>query len=212
MGNTSKLCRVCWNNSVAAFLAAGVQQPGEAVSSLGSTLAIDLLSSSPIHAARYGICSYRWQKNWIVDGGSNTGGAVLRMFFTSQQLKQLSQRIDPKVPSGLRYYPLLGRGQRFPVNDPDLLPNMSPRPGDDALFLHGLLEGIAQIECDSYDLLRQVGATPVTKVHTAGGGAASNVWNQIRQGLLGVPVVRSRQAEAAYGAALLACQTLLCTS
>ena len=50
------------------------------------------------------------------------------------------------------------------------------------------------------------------QVHTAGGGAASNVWNQIRQGLLGVPVVRSRQAEAAYGAALLACQTLLCTS
>ena len=54
------------SDSVAAFLAAGVQQPGEAVSSLGSTLAIDLLSSSPIHAARYGICSYRWQKNWIV--------------------------------------------------------------------------------------------------------------------------------------------------
>ena len=31
--------------------------------------------------------------------------------------------------AGLKYYPLLGRGQRFPVNDPDMLPLISPRPG-----------------------------------------------------------------------------------
>ena len=42
------------------------------------------------------------------------------------------------------------------------------------------------------------------QVHTAGGGAASTVWSEIRQGMLGVPVVASKQAEAAYGAALLA--------
>ena len=53
-------------DSVAAFLAAGVQEAGEAVSSLGSTLAIDLLSDTPVDAARYGICSYRWQDQWIV--------------------------------------------------------------------------------------------------------------------------------------------------
>ena len=57
-------------DSVAAFLAAGVEQVGEAVSSLGSTLAIDLLSTTPIDAAQYGICSYRWQKNWIVGRNS----------------------------------------------------------------------------------------------------------------------------------------------
>ena len=27
--------------------------------------------------------------------------------------------------AGLQYYPLLGRGQRFPINDPNLLPHMS---------------------------------------------------------------------------------------
>ena len=42
------------------------------------------------------------------------------------------------------------------------------------------------------------------QVHTAGGGAASKVWCEIRQGLLGVPVITSQHAEAAYGAALLA--------
>ena len=36
--------------------------------------------------------------------------------------------------------------------------------GNDAQFLHGLLEGIARIERESYDLLAQLGATPVSKV------------------------------------------------
>ena len=44
----------------------------------------------------------------------------------------------------------------------------------------------------------------VMQVHTAGGGSASKVWTTIREGMLGVPVVTSDQAEAAYGAALLA--------
>lgn len=40
----------------------------------------------------------------------------------------------------------------------------------------------------------------------AGGGSKNPVWTAIRQQLLGVPVVRSAQAEAAYGAARLARQ------
>lgn len=146
------------SDSVAAFLAAGVEQAGEAVSSLGSTLAIDLLSTRPIDAAKYGICSYRWNNQWIVgemsrsgtcfpawaiqsfymrlacntpvtylvhacsvkagsvhhaecclppdgnvaaaDGGSNTGGAVLKQFFSTEQLQTLSKQIEPSVSSG----------------------------------------------------------------------------------------------------------------
>lgn len=40
--------------------------PGEAVSSLGSTLAIDLLSDTAVDSAKYGICSYRWRDKWII--------------------------------------------------------------------------------------------------------------------------------------------------
>ena len=56
------------SDSVAALMAAGAEKVGEAASSLGSTLAIDLLSSQPIDAARFGICSYRWKNHWIVGG------------------------------------------------------------------------------------------------------------------------------------------------
>ena len=46
------------------------------------------------------------------------------------------------------------------------------------------------------------------QVITAGGGAANDVWTQIRAQRLGVPVRASEHTEAAYGAALLALQGL----
>ena len=71
----------------------------------------------------------RQQAHVAAGGASNTGGAVLKHFFTDDQLKELSQQIDPEKPSGLDYYPLLKPGERFPVNDASLEPCLTPRPG-----------------------------------------------------------------------------------
>ena len=53
-------------------------------------------------------------------------------------------------------------------------------------------------------LLAELGATPLRRVETAGGGAKNPAWTHIRQRLLGVPVTRAAHTGAAYGAALLA--------
>jgi len=129
---------------------------------------------------------------------------VLRQFFDDRQLAALSEKIDPIVASALDYLPLPRAGERFPVNDPQLAPRLTPRPADDAEFLHGLLESLARIEARGYGLLTELGATPVRRVETAGGGAKNPVWMKIRQRLLGVPVTRAPHTQAAYGAALLA--------
>lgn len=42
------------------------------------------------------------------------------------------------------------------------------------------------------------------EVFTAGGGAQNDRWTAIRERVLGVPVRKAEQTEAAYGAALLA--------
>lgn len=60
-------------DSIAAFLAAGVDAPGQAVTSLGSTLAIKLLSETRVDDARYGVYSHRLGDSWLVGGASNTG-------------------------------------------------------------------------------------------------------------------------------------------
>lgn len=70
-------------------------------------------------------------------GASNTGGVVLRKFFSDQQLRELTPRLDPSRPTGLDFYPLVQPGERFPINDPALPPRLEPRPADDALFLQG---------------------------------------------------------------------------
>jgi D-ribulokinase len=191
-------------DSIAAFLASGATEPGTAVTSLGSTLVLKLLSRTRVEASPFGIYSHRLGDLWLVGGASNTGGAVLKAFFTPAQIEQLSAQIDPQQPSGLDYYPLLGPGERFPISDPDWPPRLAPRPADPAAFLHGLLEGIAMIETQGYRLLECQGATPLQRVYSAGGGGANSTWTALRQRCLGVPIETATQTAAAYGSALLA--------
>jgi D-ribulokinase len=199
-------CKICagTTDSIAAFLASSASQPGEAVTSLGSTLVLKLLSQHRVDRSEYGIYSHRLGNLWLVGGASNAGGAVLAHFFSGEALAALSRRINPQIPSPLDYYPLLKPGERFPINNPDLPAHLTPRPTDDAEFLHGLLEGLARIEAQGYLLLAECGATPLKRVLTAGGGAKNEVWGMIRQRHLQVEVLRSPQEQAAYGTAQLA--------
>ena len=191
-------------DSIAAFLASPAASSGEAVTSLGSTLVLKLLSQQRIDCAEYGIYSHRFGNLWLAGGASNTGGMALAHFFSPQTLAQLSQHIDPTQESELDYYPLLTPGERFPINQPNFPPRLEPRPASDVAFLHGLLESLARIEANGYRLLEQLGASPLGQVFTAGGGAKNEVWQHIRQRKLKVPVHRSLHDEAAYGTALLA--------
>ena len=191
-------------DSIAAFLAAGVTHSGDAVTSLGSTLVLKLLSDTRVESTEHGVYSHWFGNRWLAGGASNSGGAVLRQFFDDRQLAALSETIDPTVASPLDYLPLPKPGERFPLNDPQLAPRLTPRPDDDAEFLHGLLESLSRIEARGYALLAELGATPLRRVETAGGGAQNPVWTRIRQRLLNVPVARAAHTEAAYGCALLA--------
>ncbi len=192
----------------ASFLATGAAEIGDGVTALGSTLAIKLLCDAPVFAPEYGIYSHRLLGCWLAGGASNTGSAALARFFTPGRLAALSERINPERPSGLDYYPLPNHGERFPVNDHDLPSRTEPRPADDVLFLHGLLEGIAQVEALGYRRLRELGGPPLRRVLSVGGGAANPVWTQLRTKALGVPVAAVPGREAAFGTALLALRAL----
>ncbi|MGK7878388.1 MAG: FGGY-family carbohydrate kinase [Xenococcaceae cyanobacterium] len=204
-------CLVCTGttDSIAAFIASGAKLPGEAVTSLGSTLVLKLLSHTRVEDSRYGIYSHRLGDLWLTGGASNTGGAVLRHFFRDEELESFSRQIDATQESLLDYYPLLKPGDRFPINDPQLPPKLEPRPDDPVKFLHGLLESLARIEALGYQKLQELGATKLSHVYTAGGGAKNPTWRAIRERHLGVPVVPSVNTAAAYGTALLAKRSCL---
>ncbi|MES9981573.1 MAG: FGGY-family carbohydrate kinase, partial [Candidatus Thiodiazotropha sp. 6PLUC5] len=191
-------------DSNAACLASGATAIGDAVTSLGSTLVLKILSDHPVFDSQYGIYSHRLGDRWLVGGASNSGGAVLRHHFNDQEMARLSPELKPDQSTGLDYYPLNSPGERFPVNDPDLPPKLVPKPNSDLLFFQGLLEGIANIEQQGYQRLASLGTPTPKQVFSIGGGAINESWRIMRQQRLKVPVIRSEQQEAAYGVALLA--------
>ncbi|MEK6748249.1 MAG: FGGY-family carbohydrate kinase [Pseudomonadota bacterium] len=202
--NPDTLVMAGTTDSVAAFIASGAQEIGDAVTSLGSTLTIKLISASPVYAAEFGVYSHRLGDLWLVGGASNTGGAALLPFFSVAEMEALSAHLKPDEPTGLDYYPLTKPGERFPIADPTLAPRLTPRPAQDTEFFQGLLESIARIEAQGYARLAQLGATPVRTLRTLGGGARNTAWSRIRSRLLQVPMPQAMHLDAAYGSALLA--------
>lgn len=188
----------------AAFLASGARTAGDGVTSLGTTLTLKLLSATPVFAPRYGIYSHRIGDQWLAGGASNTGGGVLRKYFSDEALARLTPLLQPDVPTGLDYYPLSQAGERFPIADPDLAPRLEPRPADERVFLQGMLEGIAAVEALAYRRLAELGATPLSSIRTVGGGAQNAGWTKIRLKALGVPEQAPASEHAAAGAARLA--------
>ena len=191
-------------DSLAAFIATGASRPGDAVTSLGSTLVLKMISQRPIYNAAMGIYSHRLGDHWLAGGASNSGGAVLKKYFSDKQISLLSKRLDTEQLTDLAYYPLLREGERFPENNPHKQPELTPRPEDDRLFFQGILEGISRIEKAGYKKLQQLGAPYPRKIITCGGGSQNTNWLKIRQAILGTKVVQAEHADACYGSALLA--------
>ena len=188
----------------AGFLASGASQAGDGVTSLGTTLTLKLLSTTPVFAPHYGIYSHRIGEQWLAGGASNSGGVVLAQAFSKEEIVKLSALIDASVDTGLNYYPLPSVGERFPHNDAAMPPHVTPRPSQDEVYLQGLLEGIAEIEALGYRRLAELGASPLVAIRSAGGGAANDKWTAIRLRKLKVPALASVSEHAAMGTARLA--------
>jgi sugar (pentulose or hexulose) kinase len=196
-------------DGVAAFIASGARLPGDAATSLGTTLVLKLCTGKAVNDNRYGVYSHRLDdKRWLAGGASNSGGAVLRMLFSDEELVKLSDDMDCEHETGLHYYPLVQNGERFPIADADFAPVMQPVPRDRRIFLQAVFEGIADIERRGYRLLEELGADPVSSIRTTGGGAVNPSWKRIRERVVGKPLHPALHTEAAYGSALLAADRL----
>jgi sugar (pentulose or hexulose) kinase len=188
----------------AAFLAAGADAIGEGVTSLGSSIVLKLLVGHPIDDPETGVYSHRVGDLWLAGGSSNSGGAVLTRHFQSNELEALTARIDPSRPTGLDYYPLLEKGERFPVSDAERAPRLMPRPADDAVFLQGMLEAMSAIEAEGHAKLARLSGRQLRSLRAVGGGARNPAWTRLRAARIAAPFLPPLSEHAAVGAALLA--------
>ena len=196
----------CWvvagsTDANAGVLAADPQE-GDGITVMGTTLVLKQFVPEPIRGP--GISCHRIAGRWLVGGASNAGAGILLRFFSPNDLQELSRQIDPDRPTGLTLRPLPAKGERFPVDDPELAPQLEPRPISDVLYLQALLEGLTAIEVAGWQRLEALGAPLVKRVISIGGGTRNPQWRRMRQRALGRPVLHRVEASAALGMALLA--------
>ena len=184
----------------AAFIAAEVKE-NEGLTILGTTIVLKKIIKKTF--SHPGITMHRVNGEWICGGSSNAGCGVLSKFFSDLEIKELSQQINPRKKTTFNYLPLNSPGERFPTNDPYLKPIIKPRPVSDALFLHGLLEGLANIELKGWQKLKTLSGYFPKKIITIGGGSKNPQWKSIREKTLKIPIINSNKSTS-FGSALIA--------
>ena len=187
-------------DSNAAFLAGEVKQ-NEGLTILGTTIVLKKIVKKRF--VYPGITMHKVKGDWICGGSSNAGCGILSKYFTDMEIQELSQQINPAKETTLNYLPLNSVGERFPINNPSLKPRIKPRPVSDALFLHGLFEGLVNIELKGWEKIKELTGTYPTKIITIGGGAKNPQWRSIREKILKVPIINSNKTTS-FGSALIA--------
>ena len=177
----------------------------DGITILGSTIVIKKFVKKPL--AGKGISNHKILGNWLSGGASNAGGAILLDFFNLEYIKELSKQINPYKSSGIDLLPLSKKGERFPIDDPNLQPKLEPRPVSDSLYLHALLEGLAKIEARGWQKLHKIGADLPRQIITIGGGAKNITWKNIREKEIGIPIKICNRPPAA-GVASIALQAI----
>lgn len=188
-------------DSVAAAMAAGLSRPGQALSSLGSSLACKVVHSRPIN--NNGIYSHFLDEYCLVGTASNAGGASLLRYFSRDEMQTMTALLCPDSPTGALFYPLPKPGERFPLNAPQWSGSEIP-PLKTAAIFQGLLEGLSYIEAWMYSTLKQAGVRITAPIRSVGGGSENAKWMQMRANILNHPIEVLTNSDAATGAALLA--------
>ncbi|GKT12269.1 MAG: D-ribulokinase [Thiomicrorhabdus sp.] len=191
-------------DSIAGFLASGASHEGDAVTSLGSTLAVKLVTKKPLFSAKHGVYSHKLKNHWLVGGASNAGGAVLLADYTIGEIKQLVESIESNADeqpisdaitgnAESTYYPLIKPGERFPIADANYPPKMPPKPEDPLFdsktgtisenhqqYFIALLQGLTHIENLAYQTLFEMGASELKQLYSVGGGMKNSIWMTLR--------------------------------
>ncbi len=186
-------------DSNASLLAADIGKE-DGLTVLGTTIVVKKIIDNPIKEK--GVTTHKVGSNWVCGGASNAGCGILSKFFSDLEIEELSRQINTSKNTSLNLLPLNSKGERFPINNSDLEPILGPRPVSDSLYLHALLEGLANIELKGWEKLNELTGSLPKKIITVGGGAKNPQWRKIREKIINIPIVSCKKTTS-FGTALL---------
>ena len=188
-------------DGTAGFLASGARRPGELNTSLGTTLIFKMLDDACVTSADGAVYSHRLgEALWLPGAASNAGAGALE----ADDPAAADAAAAPRLPTASIAYPLVRRGERFPLPADEAEAFCDPPAPDPAERHAALLQGVAMVERLGCERLEAAAGRSVPAVYATGAASRSDVWLQLRADTLGRPVHRPASGEAALGAAILA--------
>ncbi|MHC4479561.1 MAG: FGGY-family carbohydrate kinase, partial [Planctomycetota bacterium] len=189
----------------ASQVSCGAVEPGQYSTTIGTTMVVKGVSQRLILDPMGRIYCHRHPAGWWLPGGaSNTGAECLAAEFEPEEIARCSAGALEHSPTELVAYPLRRRGERFPFHCPEAEGFLLGTARDRQELFAACLEGVACLERLAFETLQELGAAIEGPVLSAGGGARSDAWLQIRADTLARPVHRPAATGAAMGAAILA--------
>ena len=188
----------------ASALAAGAVGAGKWASIIGTTfvlkgvtdrLVIDPNGSSYSHMLPSG--------EWLLGGAANLGGKVLNFARGDKSFDEMNEIARTLIPTGVRCYPLTGRGERFPFVLPDCEAFYVGDVTGGKLY-PAIMEGVGFAERLAFDHMQSLGCAVGDTIYTTGGACRSELWLKIRASILNRRLMVPEVVDAAMGSALLA--------
>ena len=189
----------------ASQVASGAVKPGDWNTTIGTTLVVKGVTTTPIHDPAGRLYSHRHPEGyWMPGGASNTGADwVSTDFGADADLDKLNAEAALYIPTGQLAWPLKQIGERFPFIAPDAK-GFVPQGLAAAEQFAANMEGVAYIERLAYELIEQLSGERPAAIYTAGGGSNSDVWLNIRSNVLNLPIYKCKEASGAVGSAIVA--------
>ncbi len=193
------------SDGTAGFLASGACNVGDDNTTLGTTLVFKRLAGRFIADPSGTLYCHRLPGGlWLPGAASNTGGEWLRRFHAAQDLASLDREAQRRLPCPHLAWPLVRKGERFPIRDA-AFEGFCEAPQDDAAATYAArLQGTAMVERLCYEALDAVTGPAGGGVYATGGAACSDVFMQLRADVTGRVYHRPACTESAFGAAVLA--------
>ena len=188
----------------AAALATGAVTPGSWASIIGTTfvlkgvtreLVLDPSGASYSHLLPDG--------TWLLGGAGNIGGRTLNAVANGRPFDALNAEAESLIPTGVRCYPLPGKGERFPFVLPDCEPFYVGDITGGRLY-PAVMEGVGFAERLTFDRMEKLGCEVGDTIFAAGGACRSDLWLRIRASILDRQLRVPAVVDAAMGSALLA--------
>ena len=188
----------------ASALAAGAVKAGRWASIIGTTFVLKGVTERLVIDPNGSSYSHRLPSGeWLLGGAGNIGGRALNACAQGKSFDELNAASEGLIPTGVRCYPLPGRGERFPFVKPDCEPFYIGDIFGGRLY-PAIMEGVGFAERLAYDRMAALGCAVGDSICTTGGACRSDLWLRIRASILNRRLLVPVEVDAAMGSALLA--------